>query len=134
MSEITSTKINYTRPNFGLVTLLVRLCFCTAIIYLLYNSLRPDLRVNIDINNIDKIMHFMAYATLCILALIAFPRQKLLIIGLSIIIFSGAIELAQHSMAIGRHGSWLDMLANITGCCTPIAFWVFYKHVKAKIA
>lgn len=62
----------------------------------------------------DKVQHFTAYFLLAGLAGTAFPRRLLSIAALLIALGAG-VELAQAGMALGRQGSWLDLLANIAG-------------------
>ena len=62
----------------------------------------------------DKVQHFTAYFLLAGLAGLAFPRRLLTLAGLLVALGAG-VELAQAGMALGRQGSWLDLLANTAG-------------------
>ena len=61
----------------------------------------------------DKAQHALAFAVLSLLGFMAFP-QRLLQVALGMVIYGGAIELAQ--LAVGwRFGEWEDVMADITG-------------------
>lgn len=67
------------------------------------------------IEDYDSYLHFAAFATISLLAAIAWPRAwfRLLFVGLAIL--AGATELLQFTPGISRTPSWSDFGFNICG-------------------
>lgn len=69
----------------------------------------------------DKLAHFTFYSLLTIFAGIAFPRIRLPLIGLIIIMVGGADEI--HQMFVpGRHPGLDDLAADVIGCFPALYF------------
>jgi len=78
----------------------------------------------------DKLVHYLAYFLLAILALFAFPRANLIGLVVLLTILGGGLEVAQDMMDLGRDGTWLDGLANMLGAMTPMLIWFLYCRMK----
>ena len=102
----------------------------TAIILCL--SLLKLPKTDINITNIDKVYHSMAYFTLAIAWLIVYykkPSKKYLIV-ICCIIFGIVIELLQDKITIYRTGDYYDILANSSGVL--VALLIFNLISKKK--
>lgn len=77
----------------------------------------------------DKLVHFIFYGVLTMLAALAFPKIPLPLLGLMIIGIGGADEIHQIFVP-GRHAALDDLAADITGCLPAlyITFWLRAKH------
>jgi len=75
----------------------------------------PETQINIT--NIDKVYHSIAYFTLAISWLIGYYKkpQKKYIIVICCIIFGIIIELLQSTLTDYRTGEYLDVIANSSG-------------------
>jgi VanZ family protein len=63
----------------------------------------------------DKVLHFMGYFLLATWFAGVARRSRYWLVGMLLIAFSGAIEIAQGLMHNGRQAEWLDLLANTCG-------------------
>jgi hypothetical protein len=73
----------------------------------------------------DKFMHFSAYAVLAFLFAGATDVRRWPHLALGLLLFSGAIELAQEYLTEARSGEWLDFAANAAGIAAGLAAaWV----------
>ena len=61
----------------------------------------------------DKANHAFAFAVLCLLGTVAWPRRTLRLLA-ALLAYGVAIELLQ-SLTAGRHADWRDMVANAAG-------------------
>lgn len=86
-------------------------------------------------SNIDKLIHAGAYAVLTTGLVLAWPKRSLLVIFFIAVGFGILIEYLQHTLAIGRTGSWADALANAIGALAVIGIWIWIcprlKHYLA---
>ena len=102
-----------------------------ALALILVMSLKPSVSVG-GMPHADKILHFGAYAVLAILARLGWPKHwgGLIFIGLAI--FGVGIEIAQHTMNLGRMGSIADVAANFVGAALPLIvlhfFWTRHQR------
>jgi hypothetical protein len=87
----------------------VRLLFWAAAAFAL---LMASLPVALPGNPNDKLMHITAFAVLALLAAIAYPRARLLIILVCLSAFGAMIELVQIIPALNRSAEWLDWAAD----------------------
>ena len=86
----------------------------------------------------DKVGHFVMYFILSAIFFNDYTRQKkdrkllTLFIGTFIfpLLFGGLMELLQHFFIPYRTGSWMDMLANLTGIITAFLLSYFFFHRK----
>ena len=86
----------------------------------------------IDVKNIDKAYHSIAYFVLALTWLFSFykkPNKKYLII-LCCIIFGILIEVLQSTLTVYRTGDYKDVLANTLGIL--LALVVFNLFIKKK--
>jgi VanZ family protein len=63
----------------------------------------------------DKFLHFTAYAGLAFMFAGVIERRHWGRVVIGLLLFAGAIELAQEYLTTSRRGEWLDMAANATG-------------------
>jgi len=61
----------------------------------------------------DKLLHVLAFATLATLIVPAYPRVRLIILFVWLVLFGGLIELVQSIPALGREASLADWVADI---------------------
>jgi len=82
--------------------------------------------------HMDKVLHLGAYAVLAGLARIGWPKLWGGLIFFVLATFGIGIEIAQHSMNLGRTGSIADILANLTGTALPLLFFhfVWTRHLR----
>ena len=96
-----------------------------AIAVILVMSLRPSVSMG-GIANIDKVLHFAAYAVLAGLARLGWPKLWGGWIFLGFAAFGTGIEIAQHTMNVGRTGSLGDTAANLLGAALPLVIFHFF--------
>jgi len=63
----------------------------------------------------DKLLHFTAYAGLAFMFAGVIERRHWGRVMVGLLLFGGAIELAQEYLTTSRGGEWLDMAANAMG-------------------
>lgn len=81
----------------------------------LYGSLTPELHLDTDIQNSDKILHILAYTWLAVGARISFiPAPKSMSFGIGLICLGIIVELFQ-CLVPGRFFSSADIGANSLG-------------------
>lgn len=78
----------------------------------------------------DKAEHALAFAALMTLGVLAYPR-RIGLLALSLLIFGGAIELAQAATG-WRSGDWADWLADAVGLVAGLALAVLSRCVVAR--
>ena len=61
----------------------------------------------------DKLNHILAFFTLSLMARLLWPRARLAVLFVLLVIFGGGIELLQLSMGLGRDADWMDFAADI---------------------
>ncbi|WP_397445447.1 VanZ family protein [Polaribacter sp. R77954] len=85
---------------------------------------------SMDVKNIDKAYHSIAYFTLAITWLFSFYKkpQKKYTIVLLCISFGIIIEVLQSNLTAYRSGDLLDVLANSLGVL--LALWIFNIFLK----
>lgn len=60
----------------------------------------------------DKVEHVLAFFTLTVLAVIAYPRRALAVTGMKLLAFGAFIEVVQALPIVGREGDLADLLAD----------------------
>ena len=68
----------------------------------------------------DKATHFTGYFLLTTWFTGVARRSRYLLVGVSLIAFGGALEIAQGLMREGRTADWFDLLANSLGIATGV--------------
>jgi VanZ family protein len=91
--------------GFGIVLLLAAAVLCLVPGYELPRSFEFN----------DKISHLVGHGALAAYFTGLVPRRGWWKIFLYLLIFGGAIEIAQHYMHVGRHGDARDQVANSAG-------------------
>jgi VanZ family protein len=97
-----------------------------------YLSLMKMPKVEVNIGNIDKFYHSLAYFTLSFCWLFSFYKKPKLknIIVISCIIYGIIIEVLQDTVTLYRTGDFRDVLANTVG----IVLGLFvYNQILKKI-
>lgn len=105
--------------------LIFRFLTIAALLTVTYMSLRPNLSTG-GVPHADKLLHFGAYAVLAGMARLGWPRQWGGWIFLGLAVFGIAIELAQHTMDLGRTGSLADTIANLAGAAAALVFFHYF--------
>jgi glycopeptide antibiotics resistance protein len=107
---------------------LIAISITVGIIYL---SIIKIPSIGIEIANIDKGYHSLAYFMLAITWLLAFyKKQKKYVIVISCIIFGIIIEVLQYTLTTYRTGEYLDVFANSSGVF--LALGVFNLFFRKK--
>jgi len=79
---------------------------------------------------IDKVYHFLAFATLVFPLILTDSRRWTWVVPLAIV-YGGAIELIQPS--VGRSAEWLDFGANVTGVLAGAALAeILHDRLRAR--
>jgi VanZ family protein len=60
----------------------------------------------------DKLEHFIAFFSLTVLAIVAYPRRALVVTGMKLLAFGALIEVVQALPMIGRDGDLSDLLTD----------------------
>lgn len=63
----------------------------------------------------DKTEHFIAFCGLMLWFAGLYPRSRYLLIAGVLFVLAVAIEVAQHTMGLGRHGDVMDVVADSIG-------------------
>lgn len=93
-----------------------------------YLSLYSDVDFLLDIKNIDKVYHALAYLWLAVIPFVGFQRFKLSLVGALLMIpFGISIEYAQ-GFVDGRIFSLSDMVANVMGVTLGVILGGYLKY------
>jgi VanZ family protein len=105
---------------------LVKAAFWAAAAFTLVMALTPGVP-DVSVNNIDKVEHAAAFATLGILGTLAFRRLS----GLSLIVIlsllGALIELAQATSIVHRDCDPLDWVADTVACALVVVILRWWK-------
>lgn len=121
----------YDRPFKSGITALFKVLFVLATLIIIYESLVPSNSAP-ALNHFDKIVHFVAYFSLMVLAAFAFPTSRLIYLTGFVIIIGAAVEAAQGLMNLGRSASFGDLSANVLGTCFAACIWGVYIWLTAS--
>jgi hypothetical protein len=99
--------------------LILKLLAAATIGGLLYLMLGPAPAAEGSVQNLDKIAHLIAFATIAGCLSVLFPKVDLPIICLSALLLGGGVEITQGE--IGRDASWADFIFDGIGIA---AYWV----------
>jgi hypothetical protein len=108
--------------------LAVRLGFCLALAAVVWGSLSPAGGTTMPGN--DKMMHFLAYVVLGVLAMYGWPRRRALVVALLLAV-GAAIEVLQGAPLIDRDTEMLDWLADAGGIAAAFAFVPLLRRVPS---
>ena len=75
----------------------------------------------------DKIDHLFAFLVLTMLAIFAYPRNRILIVPLGLVAFGGFLELVQATSIVHRDASLNDWLVDILGVGLGMVGGVFAR-------
>ncbi|PQJ79482.1 VanZ family protein [Polaribacter porphyrae] len=102
-----------------------------TIVILCLSLIKTPSTVKIDVKNVDKVFHALAYFTLTISWLFSFykkPNKKYAIV-ISCIIFGIIIEALQNILTNYRTADYLDIFANSLGALFALVFFnIFQKN------
>ena len=102
--------------------LIIAISITLGIVYL--SLFKPPKNV-IEVDNIDKVYHFIAYFTLTFVWLITFyknPSKKLTVTSLCIL-FGIIIEVLQSTLTNYRTADYIDIIANSIGVFIALLFF-----------
>lgn len=102
--------------------LIIAISMTLGIVYL--SLFKPPKNV-IEVDNIDKVYHFIAYFTLTFVWLITFyknPSKKLTVTSLCIL-FGIIIEVLQSTLTNYRTADYIDIIANSIGVFIALLFF-----------
>jgi VanZ family protein len=92
---------------------------------LVYASLGPPVPAP-EVDNFDKLGHFLAYATLAAWFGGLFPRSRYAWVALALCGLGLALEILQQQMGRGRSGDPYDMAANAAGVVAGLLLGLGY--------
>jgi VanZ family protein len=94
----------------------------TALVLLVtWLCLRPSAGSEQLFPNADKWAHFLAFFALAGFLLALVERRRYAATCAALIVFGGAIEVAQYLMPYGRSAEWLDLAADGLGIVVGLA-------------
>jgi hypothetical protein len=117
------------------VSLLIRLAqaaFFAALVFTFYSAVIPPRRA-LQLVPWDKAEHFIAFYSLTGLAVAAFPRAKLWVIGASLSAFGALIEIVQGLSFVHRDRDFWDWVADtiaIIAVMSPMLL-VWWRRVNS---
>lgn len=82
----------------------------------------------------DKLLHFVAFYALALLAAGALPQKPAIKLWVWLAAFAGAIELIQLFMHQGREADWEDFGAGVAGAATALLIISIVRLAKSKRA
>ena len=84
--------------------------FWTAVAFTFVCAIAPADRLYLA--DRDKLEHFVAFFTLTVLAIVAYPRRALAVTGMKLLAFGALIEVVQALPAVGRDGDMADLVTD----------------------
>ena len=104
-----------------------QLAFWLAVSITLYLTLRP---ITLHVPASDKAQHLLTFAALMLIAASAYPRARLVPLGLALSGFGGLIELVQPKFQ--RSGELLDWVADSVGILLALlGIWVARRYLAS---
>lgn len=110
---------------------LFRILFFLALLIILFGSLSSGGSMP-AINNVDKILHLLAYGGLSWLAIPSFSKTNVWKVFCILVFFGIGVEIAQSQMGFGRQGSIRDIYANVAGVILGVLFWLTFNFFMRK--
>jgi VanZ family protein len=114
-----------------LTTFHYRITFLLAFLLSTYSFFAQVDGVDIGNYHFDKVGHFIVFFCLTGLLMKSFGLP-LVVIGICGLVYGGGIELIQDQLA-HRQGSWLDLLADMTGVLVYIMSHKKLRPLYAKL-
>lgn len=108
---------------------LLQAAFWVAMLVAVVGALTPN-PPSPEVANLDKAVHFTTFYVLELLGLLAFPRVRLLLPAIGLVVFGGAIEIVQG--LVGRDASGWDLLADGLGVVAALAPFVAARWARPK--
>ena len=99
--------------------LFFRLLFWAAAVFALVMALIPQ-PPPLPGNPSDKVQHALAFATLSVLGILAYPRLSLLKLLVALSLFGAFIEVAQAIPSLHRDSDQLDWLTDTIACAVVL--------------
>lgn len=96
--------------------------FWLALIFTFFMALNPQPPLT-PLGGSDKSQHMFAFAVLTLLACVAYPRQRLLVLFLVLAVVGGLIEVLQMIPALHRDADVYDWLADCAAIAAVLALW-----------
>jgi hypothetical protein len=97
--------------NVQTIRKLAQLLFWPAVAITIIGAVIPPFRIG-DFLPWDKAAHFLAFYVLTLLAVAAFPRRSILVIGVALSTFGALIEVVQATPLVHRDADWHDWLTD----------------------
>ncbi len=108
---------------------LVQLAFLAALVFTFVAAVMPPHQAP-QLFPWDKAEHFAAFYALTVLALAAFPRRHLVLIGVLLSAFGGLIELVQALPIVNRDADVRDWIADTIAILAAFAP-IVAAHLRA---
>jgi hypothetical protein len=103
--------------------------FWGAFVFTLYMACHPQPPQPGGVS--DKGLHILAFTVLTTLAVFAYPRTRLLRIGLLLALFGISIELIQLVPVLHRDGNIADLVADLIAISATLALATLHRNKSA---
>ena len=110
-----------------------RLLFAATLLIVTDLALQPGYDMPASVLGSDKLEHIAAFATLALLARIAWPRIPRWATAPVLMIYGAGIEIAQAMPAIGRTASFGDLAADAVGVTLGLAGAWFLNRITRSL-
>jgi len=114
---------NYPRPGWTWLVVFGWVFFVACFIIITTVSMKTVMAPPSG-NNLDKVLHALAYGALTFGMIFALPRRSLVAIVVAAFVYGGIIEFLQGSLGQGRTMSIWDALANGLGALIIVGLWM----------
>ena len=108
-----------------------RTLFIVVLLFTLAAALAPNAEAP-DLGHGDKINHIAAFVTLSIMAAWAWPRVRLLTIGLALSALGAAIEGLQALPVVARDAEWADWYADTAAVLVALLVVAVIRRAFAR--
>ncbi len=99
---------------------LAQIGFWGAVLVTIVGAVTPPAQM-IDIIPWDKASHFLAFYSLTLLGVAAFPRQRPFVIGGALSVFGALIEVVQATPLVHRDADWRDWVTDTIAIVAVLA-------------